>query len=150
MVSSEPDFGPASMPKQAGQHTSWVCPKQHLALCIKAAVSRNKTRVKVASIVERAVPSAVLPPAAPSYEIAILAVGISRLPGRTEDALGGVPFGGVPWSGAYVLGHRWPCQHRKKDCSNANHSELRHLYLLLVPVTKVTKCGATAGSPLTS
>jgi len=62
------------MPKQAGQHTSWVCPKQHLALCIKAACSRNKTRVKVASIVERAVPGAVLPPAAPSYEIAILAV----------------------------------------------------------------------------
>ena len=48
------------------------------------------TRVKVASIVERAVPSAVLPPAAPSYEIAILAVGISRLSGRTKDALSGI------------------------------------------------------------
>src|ERR1700733_13832387 len=138
------------MPTQAGQITSWVCPKQYLTLCIKAAFSRNITRVKVASIVERAVPSAVLPPAAPSYEIAVLAVGISRLPGRAEDALGGVPFGGVPWSVDYLPGHRWPCQHREKDCGNANHSEFRHLYLLLVPVTKVTKCGATAGSPLTS
>ena len=119
----------ASVPRpcQAGQITSWVCPKQYLALCIKAAFSRNITRVKIASIVERAVPSAVLSPAAPSYEIAILAVGISRLPGRTKDALGG-----VPWSGDYGPGHRWPCQHRKKDCGNANHSEFRHPYLLLV------------------
>ena len=138
------------MPKQVGQITSWVCPKPYVALCSKAAFWRNITRVEVTGIVERAVPSAVLPPAAPSYEIAILAVGISRLPGRTKDALRGVPFGGVPWSVDYLPGHRWPCQHRKKDRGNANHSEFRHLYLLLAPVTKVTKCGATAGFPLTS
>ena len=113
--------------------SSWVCPKQYLALCIKAAFSRNITRVKVASIVERGVPSAVLPPAAPSYEIAIFAMGISRLPGRTKDALGGVvPWRVVPWSVDYLPGHRWRCQHRKKDCGNANQSEFRHPYLLLV------------------
>ena len=107
--------------------SSWVCPKQYLALCIKAAFSRNITRVKVASIVERGVPSAVLPPAAPSYEIAIFAMGISRLPGRTKDALGGVvPWRVVPWIVDYLPGHRWRCQHRKKDCGSANQSESRH------------------------
>src|ERR1700739_131041 len=122
------------MPKRAGQIPSLVCPKQYLALCIKATFSRNITRVKVASIVERAVPTAVPPPAAPKCVIAILAVEISRLPGRTKEALGG-----VPWSGDYMPGHRWPCQHRKKDCGGTDRSEIRHPYLLLVPVTQVTK-----------
>jgi hypothetical protein len=122
-----PGFGPASMPKQAGQITSWVCPKQHLALCIKAAFSRNITRVKVASIVERAVPTASLSPFAPSYVIAILAVGISSFPGRAKDALGG-----VPWTGDYVPGHRGPCHYRKKNCGCANQFEFRHASLLSV------------------
>jgi hypothetical protein len=126
----------ASKPRKPETITSWVCPKQYLAPCIKAAFSRNITRVKVASVVERAVPTASLSPFAPSYVIAILAVGISRFPGRTKDTLGR-----VPWSGDYMPGHRWPCQHRKKDCGNANQSEFRHPYLLLVPVTQVTKCG---------
>jgi hypothetical protein len=112
------------MPKHTGQITSWVCPKQYLALCIKAAFSRNKMRVKVASIVERAVPTASLPPFRPFDIIAILAVGISRFPGRTKDALGG-----VPWTGDYVAGHRGFCQHRKKDCGSANQSESRHSFL---------------------
>src|SRR5580692_8036955 len=102
---------------------SWVCPKQYLTLRIKAAFSRNITRVKVAGIVERAVPTASLPPFRPFDVIAILAVGISRLPGRTKDALGG-----VPWPGDYVAGHRGLCQHRKKDCGSANQSESRHSF----------------------
>ena len=112
------------MPKQAGQITSWVCPKQYLALRIKAAFSRNITRVKVASIVERAVPTASLSPFAPSYVIAILAVGISCFLGRTKDALAGVDR-----MGAYAPGHRGSCQHRKKDYGGANPSEIRHEFL---------------------
>lgn len=52
--------------------TSWMCPKQYLALRIKAAFSRDKARVTPASIVERAVPSASLSPFAPGDVIAIL------------------------------------------------------------------------------
>src|SRR6202051_154678 len=89
-----------------------------------------------AGIVERAVPTASLPPFRPFDVIAILAVGISRFPGRTKDALGGVDR-----TGDYMPGHRGPCQHRKKDCGNANQSEFGHPYLLLVPVTQVPKCG---------
>jgi hypothetical protein len=63
-------------------------------------------------------------------------VGISRFPGRTKDALGGVDR-----TGAYVPGHRGSCQHRKKDCGNANQSEFRHAFLPLVPVTHNTKYG---------
>ena len=129
-------FGPASMPKQAGQITSRVRPKQYLALCIKAAFSRNITRVKVASVVERAVPTASLPPFRPFDVIAILAVGISRLPGRTKDALGG-----VPWTRDYVAGHSGSCQHRKKDCGSANQSESRHSFLPSVPVIHNTGHG---------
>jgi hypothetical protein len=121
----------------AGQMiTSWVCPKQYLALCIKAAFSRYKARVMPASIVERAVPTASLPPFRPFDIIAILAVGISRLPGRTKDALGG-----VDWTGDYMPGHRGPCQHRKKDCGNANQSEIRHAFLPLVPASQTPKPG---------
>ena len=88
---------------------------------ITAAFSRNITRVKVASIVERAVPTASLPPFAPGYVIAILAVGISSFPGRTIDALGR-----VDWTGDYVSGHRGSHQYRKKNWGNANQSEFRH------------------------
>ena len=106
------------------------------ALSSKAAFSRYIARVTPASIVERAVPTASPPPAAPGDVIAILAVGISRLPGRTKDALGGVDR-----TGAYVPGHRGSCHHRKKDCGNANQSEFRHAFLPLVPVTHNTKYG---------
>src|ERR1700722_1559561 len=103
------------MPKQAEQITSLVCPKQYLALCIKAAFSRNITWIKIASIVERAVPTASLPPFRPFEVIAILAVGISRLPGRTKDALGG-----MYWTGDYVTPNRRPRQRRKEDHGCAN------------------------------
>src|ERR1700722_7870588 len=126
-------FGPASMPKQAGQITSRVRPKQYLALCIKAAFSRNITRVKVASIVERAVPTASLSPFRPLDVIAIFAVGISSFPGRTIDALGR-----VDWTGDDVPSHRGSCQYRKKNCGSANQSEFRHWFLPLVPMTQVT------------
>ena len=129
-------FGPASMPKQAGQITSWVCPKQYLALCIKAAFSRNITRVKVASIVERAVPTASLPPFRPFDVIAIFAVGITRFPGRTKKALGR-----VAWTGAYMPGHCGSRQHRKNDCGSAHQSEFGHAFLPLVPVTHNTSMG---------
>jgi hypothetical protein len=134
-------FTPVAARRKPETITSWVCPKQYLALCIKAAFSRNITRVKVASIVERGVPSALPPPAAPSCVIAILAVGISRFPGRTKDALGGVPC-----SGDSVPGHRWSCEYRNKDCGDANQSEFRHPYVLLVSLTQMPSRGATAGS----
>src|ERR1700693_6169667 len=101
------------MPKQAGQTiTSWVCP---------AAFSRHIAWVMPASIVERAVPSAMLPPGTPCHVIAILAVGISCFAGRTKDALGVTVC-----AGDYMPGHRGSCQHRKKDCGNANQSEFRY------------------------
>jgi hypothetical protein len=104
--------------------TSWVCPKQYLTLRIKAAFSRNITRVKVAGIVERAVPTASLPPFRPFDVIAILAVGISRFPGRTKHALGGVAR-----TGDYVSSHRrGSCQHSNKNGGNANQSEFRHAF----------------------
>jgi hypothetical protein len=118
-------------PKKAGQITSWVRPKQYLALCIKAAFSRNITRVKVASVVERAVPTASLPPFRPFDVIAILAVGISRLPSRTKDALGG----------DHMAGYSGSCQPRKKDCGSANQSESRHSSLPSVPVIHNTGHG---------
>ena len=124
-------------PLQARQMiASWVRPKKYLALCIKAAFSRYEARIMPASIVERAVPTASLPPFGPGDVIAILAVGISRLPGRTKDALGG-----VDWTGDYMPGHRGPCQHRKKDCGNTSQSEFGHAFLPLVPVTHNTKYG---------
>jgi hypothetical protein len=103
--------------------TSWVCPKQYLALCTKTAFCWYIARVTPACIVERAVPTASPPPSAPGDVIAILAVGISGLPGRTKDALGG-----VDWTGDYMPGHRGPCQRRKKDCGNANQSEFGHAF----------------------
>jgi hypothetical protein len=115
--------------------TSWVCPKQYLALYIKAAFSRYIVGVTPASIVELAVPTASPPPAAPGEIIAILAVGISRFPGRTKDALGVIA--GVD---DHVLGHRGSCQDRKKDCGSANQSEFRHAFLLFVLETQKTKC----------
>ena len=97
---------------------------------VTSAFSRNITRVKVASIVERAVPTASLSPFAPSYVIAKLAVGISSFPGRTINALGG-----VHWTGGYVPpGHRGSCRYRKKSCGNAYKSESRHSFLPSVPV----------------
>ena len=109
---------------------SGVGPKQHLALRIKAAFSRYEARVTQASIVEPAVPSASLPPFAPGDVIAILAVGISRFPGRTKEALGG-----VAWTGDYVSGHRGSCQHGKKDGGGADQFEFRHAFLPLVLLT---------------
>jgi hypothetical protein len=112
---------------------SWVCPEKYLALRIKAAFSRYIARVTPASIVEGAVPTASLPPFRPFHVIAIFAVGISRFPGRTKDA-----HGGVGWTGDYMPGHRGFCKHRKKDSGNANQSEFRHGFLPLVPITQVT------------
>jgi hypothetical protein len=101
-----------------------------LAPRVTSAFSRNITRVKVASIVERAVPTASLSPFAPSYVIAILAVGISNFPGRTINALGG-----MHWTGGYVPpGHRGSCRYRKKSCGNAYKSESLHSFLPSVPV----------------
>jgi hypothetical protein len=120
-------------PKQAG---SFVRPKQYMALCIKAAFSGNESRVSQAGVVERAVPTASLPPFRPCDVIAVLAVGISRLLGRTKDASGGIPS-----SGYYTLGHSGSCQHRKKDCGSANQSEIRHSFLPLVPLIHNTGHG---------
>ena len=99
----------------------------------KAAFSRYIARVTPASIVERTVPTASPPPAAPGDVIAILAVGISRFPGRTIDALA--------WAGYHVTSHRGSCQHRKKNCGNANQLEFLHAFLLLLPVMHNTKYG---------
>ena len=96
--------------------TSWMCPKQDLALRIKTAFSRYEPGVTQASIIERTVPSASLSPFRPCDVVAILAVRISRFPGRTKDALSG-----AAWTGDYVAGYRrGSCQHRNKNGSNAN------------------------------
>ena len=110
--------------------TSWMCPKQDLALRIKTAFSRYEPGVTQASIIERTVPSASLSPFRPCDVVAILAVRISRFPGRTKDALSG-----AAWTGDYVAAYRrGSCQHRNKNGSNANQSEFRHAFLPLPPV----------------
>ena len=103
-----------------------------MALRITAAFLRNITRVEVASVVERAVPTASLSPFGPLDVIAILAVGISRFTGRTIDALGG-----VCWTGDDVPGHRGSCQSRKKKRGNANPSEFRHWFLPFIPEKQI-------------
>jgi hypothetical protein len=114
------------MPTQAGQMiASWVCPKQYLALYIKAAFSRYKAGVIPARIVERAVPGTALSPFAPGDIIAILAVGISRFPGRTKDALRG-----VAWTVDDMPGHCGPCQNRSKYRGGADQPEVCHAFLL--------------------
>jgi hypothetical protein len=115
--------------------TSWVCPKQYLAARIEAAFSRYKARVTPASVVERAVPGASLPPFGPFDVIAILAVGISRFSGRTEDALRGVA------GRDDMPGHRGSRQHGSKYCGGANQPEFRHAFLLLIPLTPITQYG---------
>ncbi|HLX15724.1 MAG TPA: hypothetical protein VKS24_11015 [Bradyrhizobium sp.] len=99
--------------------------KQNLAPPIKGAFARYEAWIEVASIVERGVPSTALPPFAPGYVIAILAVGISWLSGRAKDALAGV---------AYGPGQCGPRQHAKNDCGSANQSECRHAFLPVVLV----------------
>ena len=110
--------------------TSQVSPKQRLASTIKAAFTRYISGVMPASIVERGVPAASLPPFRPFDVIAIFAVGISRFPGRAKDALGG-----VAWTGDYAPGHRGSCEHRKKDYGGANPSEIRHEFLPWFPLS---------------
>jgi hypothetical protein len=57
-------------------------------------------------------------------------VGISRFPGRTKDALGGVVR-----TGDYVAGHRGSRQRRENDRGGPHQSEFRHSLLPLVPMT---------------
>jgi hypothetical protein len=97
---------------QARQSHLMGGPQTIPGLRIKAAFSRNKARVTQASIIERAVPSAALSPFAPGDVIAILAVGISRFPGCTKDAQGGIDR-----TGDYVPGRRGFCQHRKRTAA---------------------------------
>ena len=99
--------------------TSWVRPKQHLAVLIKAAFSRYEAGIEQAGIIEATIPSTSLAPFAPGYVIAILAVGISGFPGRTKQALARM---------SCVPGHCGACQHRKNEC--ANQSEFRHAFSL--------------------
>jgi len=112
--------------------TSWVGPKQYLALRVKAAFAGYKARVEQASIVERAVPSASLSPFAPGDVIAVLAVGISGFPGRTKDTLG--------WTRDCVPGARGSCQN-SKDRGGANQSEFRHSFLPLIPLSQNNEYG---------
>jgi hypothetical protein len=101
-----------------------VRPKQYLALCIEAALSRYEGRVMKAGIVECGIPTASLPPFGPFDVIAIFAVGISRFPGCTEDALNG-----TVWTGDHRPSQRWNCQHRKKNYGNPDQSEFCHAFL---------------------
>jgi hypothetical protein len=100
--------------------TSWVRPKQDLAVRIEAAFPRDKAGVVYAGIIQGAVPGTPLPPFAPGYVIAVSAVRISRIPGRTKNALAGV---------AQVPGHCGSAQHRKEDRSSANQFEFCHALL---------------------
>ena len=97
-----------------------------MALRIKAAFSGYKTGVTQAGIVERAVPTAPLPPFGPCEVIAIFGVGISRFSGRTIDALGGMD--------RRVPGRRRSRQHRTKDCGSADQCEFHHTFLRFVLV----------------
>jgi hypothetical protein len=101
-----------------------LCAKQRLTLPIEATLAGNKAGIVDAGIVKRTVPAASLAPFAPGDVVAILAVGISRFPGRTKHALGG-----VAWTGDYVSSHRrGSCQHSNKNGGNANQSEFRHAF----------------------
>jgi hypothetical protein len=91
------------------------------------------TRVTPAGIVEPAVPTASPPPAAPGDVVAILAVGISRFPGRTIDALGVVARAGDDLSG-----HCGPCCQGKGHGSTENF-EFHHAILHSVTVTRNKK-----------
>ena len=100
------DSGERGSDRRGAAIVSRVRPKQYLALSVKTAFSRYVARVMPASIVERAVPTTSLPPFRPFDVIAIFAVGVSGLPGRTKYALGG-----TAWTGDYLPGQRGPCQH---------------------------------------
>src|ERR1700729_984894 len=56
-------------------------------LSAAAALGWHKARVHQASVVQRGIPSATPPPAAPCEIVAIPAVGVSGFAGRTIDAL---------------------------------------------------------------
>jgi hypothetical protein len=99
----------------------WVRPKQYMALCIEAALSGHESRVMKAGIVERGIPTASLPPFGPFDVIAVFAVGISRFPGCTKNALNA-----TVWTGGHRPSQRWSCQHRKKDCGNPDQSDFCH------------------------
>ena len=79
------------------------------------------TRVTPASIVEPAVPTAPVSPFGPGRVIAILAVGISRFPGRTIDALGVAAW-------ADMLGRCGPCCQGESHDS-AENFEFHHAFL---------------------
>lgn len=81
------------------------------------------TRVTPAGIVEPAVPAASESPFGPGRIIAIFAVGISRFPGRTIDALGLAAR-----AGACVPGRCGPCCQGKSHDS-AENSEFHHAFL---------------------
>jgi hypothetical protein len=112
---------------------SGVRAKQYLALRIKAAFSRYKGWVLQASIVQGAVPAASLSPFAPLNVIAIFAVGISSLPGRTKQALGG-----IAWAGQ-MPSHCGACRHGKKDRGRSNQCKFRHSFLPRLRVSKIAK-----------
>jgi hypothetical protein len=72
-------------------------------------------------VVERTVPGTSLAPFAPGDVVAILAVGISRLPRCTEEALAG--------AGDEVARHRRGRQHGKQDGGSAEKSKFCHVFL---------------------
>lgn len=88
-----------------------------------AAANWHMTRVTPASIVEPAVPTAPESPFGPGPIIAILAVGVSRFPGRTIDALGVAAR-----AGACVPGRCRPCCQGKSHDS-AENFEFHHAFL---------------------
>src|SRR5581483_1202255 len=97
--------------------------EQRLARGIEGAIIWNKRGIGQASIVKGAVPSASLPPLAPGGVIAVLANGVSGLPGCAKQAL--------PRIMVYVPGHCGAGQHGKADCGGANQSKFRdHTFLL--------------------
>jgi hypothetical protein len=108
--------------------TSWVRPKQHLAVLIKAAFSRYEAGIEQAGIIKGAVPTTSLSPFAPGDVIAILAVGISRVPCCAKEALGGVARAGGEMP-CLVPGHCRCCQHGKKNRGYAHQTKSRHVFL---------------------
>jgi hypothetical protein len=90
----------------------------------EAAFPRDKAGVEYAGIIQGAVPGTPLSPFAPGYVIAILAVGISRLPRRTKEALAGVDR-----SVDEVAGHHGSSQHGKEDSDGSDQFEFHHVFL---------------------
>jgi hypothetical protein len=97
------------------------CAKQRLTLCIEAALSGYESGIVDAGIIKRTVPAASLTPFAPGDVVAILAVGISCVPGCAEEALTRMRGAGNDGPA-----DRGSCERGKKNGGSAEKSKFCH------------------------